>query len=132
MSSPAVDIAQYLENNNHGTIGADVSGSWSINISREPSKPDQTVTLYDSGGDTPEPDANATRPAIQLRVRARDYLSAYDQAFAVRNALITPKSIMINGRLYVGIWATDDISLLRYDDNNRAILVANFDIFREA
>lgn len=129
MNSPAVDIAQYLEDNAVGTIGG--SSGWSINVSKEPAAPNDTVTIYDTGGFGIDYDANIYQPTVQVRVRGTSYISVHAKIEEIELLLISPKSFTKNSR-YVGAWQAGGYESLQYDENDRAIIVLNINLMREA
>lgn len=129
MNSPAVDIAQYLQDNAAGTIGG--TSGWSINVSKEPATPDNAVTIYDTGGFGIDYDANIYQPTIQIRIRGNGYLNVHAKAEEIETLLIAPKSFTKNSR-YVGAWQAGGYESLQYDENDRAIIVMNINLMREA
>lgn len=129
MNSPASDIMQLLSDNAVGTIGG--GSGWSLNVSKEPASPDNTVTLYDTGGFGNDYDANIYQPTIQVRIRGIGYPTVYAKAEEIEQILIAPTSFTKNSR-YVGAWNAGGVESLGYDDNDRAIIVMNFNLMREA
>jgi len=129
MTSPAYNLAQHLETKGVGTFGG--SSSWAISVSREPVEPDDAVTLYDTGGAAPVLFNEKTRDeTIQVRVRSKDYLSAYnkhDEIFGFLNAIINET---IGGDDFIGVWLQSDILNVGRDDNDRQILTANYRLER--
>jgi hypothetical protein len=128
-TSPAHDLALYLAEQGLGTFGADVG--WSINVSTEPAAPDETITLYDTGGPAPYlVDEDLRRPAVQVRVRSPLPESAYAKMDAVVRELIAPLERVLYGSRYVGVYMTSDILSIGRDENNRLRLTANFEAER--
>lgn len=129
--SPAYEIAQHLQAHGIGTFGAE--SGWSINVSREPPAPDKTVTLYDTGGlDVIQVDADLRAPFIQVRVRSRNYLEAFDKHEAIYQLLAVPMEQEIGEHHYIGIWRQGDIADLGRDDNDRHLITANYRINRQS
>lgn len=129
MNSPAADVMQYLSDNTVGTIGG--TSGWSLNTSKEPATPDNCVTLYDTGGFGADYDVNLYQPTIQIRIRGVGYQAVYEKANEIEALLIAPTSFTKNSR-YVGAWNPGGFESLGYDDNDRAILVMNINLMREA
>ena len=129
MNPPSGDIAAYLAGQGLGTLGG--TSSWAINASKEPAGPDNCITVYDSSGFAPDPDNGVYEPSMQLRIRGNSYPIVYAKAEAARDALITPKGFTQGGSAYVGVWQQGSIESLGYDDNDRAVLVLNFNILRQ-
>jgi hypothetical protein len=129
VNSPATDVIAYLATNGVGTVGA--TSGWSLNLSKEPASPDTTVTLYDTGGFGADYDVNLYKPTIQIRVRGNGYSSVYAKAQAIETLLIAPKGFTQNS-FYVGAWNPGGFESLGYDENDRAIIVININLMREA
>jgi hypothetical protein len=53
------------------------------------------------------------------------------KALDIRNALLGLPKKIINGTQYTGIWLNTDITLLKYDETERPILITNWRIVRE-
>lgn len=129
MNAPSVDIANLLESEGLGVFGG-ISG-WCIYIGTEPSKPDTTVTLYDTTGAEPDYAAAIEYPAIQVRVRGSPYgyPAAYERAKDVRDLLIATNGVMLGGATY-SAWIMGDVAYLATDESQRPIFVANYRLMR--
>lgn len=130
MNSPARDIVDYIVAQSLGTLGA--ASGWGVYLAKEPTAPNTTITVYDTGGFNPDIETGGYRPTVQVRVRAHDYVTAYAKAAAIQAALLAPKGFTQGGTHYVGVWQEGDITTLGYDENDRILLVANYSIYREA
>lgn len=129
MRSPAHDVAVYLADQGVGTFGGNLG--WSINVSREPDKPDRCVTLYDTGGAEAFAEIKLFTPSFQVRVRAETggYAAAYDKQAEIRDLLIDLQNTELgvsNETYYLGIWLEGEIISVGRDDNDRHILTANY------
>lgn len=97
--------------------------NWSLWIGKQPKFPDQSITIYDTGGRPPNPRWLLDYPSVQVRIRGgqNDYELASQKAFEVRNRLLGRESynaydglgdriVMINGIGDVGFvgWSTKD------------------------
>lgn len=130
MNPASLDIAQRLAAQGHGTFAG--AATWGIFVAKEPQAPDGTVTVYDTSGESPDPDSDYWRPSVQVRVRHNDYLVAFAKMEELVNELTTDTlSFEINGTRYVGVYQFGSPQFLAFDDNDRAILVANFNIVRQ-
>lgn len=125
MNPPAKDIADYLE-----TVGLGIVGT-SIFAYGEPASPDDTITIYDTGGYDPIIPALLYSPTVQVRTRSMNYDTAWGKLLEVQNELLLPTTREIGGSRYIGIWMTGDANSLGRDDNNRWRIVANFRIQRQ-
>jgi len=134
MRSPAHDTALYLAAQGVGTFGG--ASAWSINVSREPNKPDRSVTVYDTGGAEADPETVLYTPSIQVRVRAEStgYVDAYNKQEEIRDILIQLQNITYGASSdtrYLGFWLEGDIQSIGRDENDRHILTANYRIERQ-
>ena len=130
MNSPAVDIMEYLQSGGVGTIGS--SSGWSLNSSREPATPDTTVTLYDGVGSGNDYEINLHSPSIQIRARGNNYRVVYAKMDEIESYLLSTESFTVGSTRYVGAWNPGGIELIGYDENDRAIIVMNINLMREA
>ncbi len=121
----ATNIARLLENQGFGTFAN--TSSWAISIGTEPDKPNNAITIYDTGGEAPDTDeADVNRMSFQVRVRSMDYVTAYAKLAAIRAYLISRGTKQINTTRYVGIYITSDILSIGKDESNRQLLTCNF------
>lgn len=130
MNSPAVDIATILV---LSSSAASLTEGVDLFISKEPTTPNATVTIFDTGGF--EPASSTERndfPTIQVRVRSTTYVLAYEKMELIKSVLHKFTSQNIGGTVYQGIWASSDIISLGYDGNDRPTLTLNFRIHRTA
>ena len=128
MISPARDLALRLQSAGLGQIGG--TSGWVISTSREPDGRFNTITTYDTGGedlDTDEQDL--TVHFIMVRVKARDYLEAYNKQREIQKLLI-PGFTTTSAR-YISWKSTSGIAQVEVDDNNYSILTANYSVFCE-
>jgi hypothetical protein len=141
MSSPALELAQYLaELTITGPFGG--GADYSVHVSREPATPDKVVTLYDTGGAeglVAGGGVDLRQPQVQVRVRSDDYEAAWNLQEAIREALLQPNAEAtghplertIGASRYVQVAPVADILSIGRDDNDRHILVANYQVIRQ-
>lgn len=122
MSSPAIDIKDVLVSHGVGVFGQ------TLFVSREPTKPNDVVTVYDTGGFDPEPN-DYLRPTVQVKVRNHDYSAGYAKAEQVRD-ILHEATFTQGGFRYMGIWVMSDIAHIGYDSNDLALFTINFRIHR--
>ena len=129
--SPAHELALHLETEGVGDFAAEVG--WSLNVSREPVKPDTVVTLYDTGGFDPlQVEIDLRQPTIQVRVRSKNYAEAIAKHQEIYDLLALPTARDIGSHHYLGIWLQGDIAGIGLDDNNRQLVTANYRINRQS
>lgn len=126
MSSPAGDIADYLEIQGVGTVGTNIFAHL------EPNKPNTCVTVLDTTGLQPlEIGENLRQPGIQIRVRAVDYESAYSlHNTIVRLLCVDVTEFSSASHRYVGCWQQGDIFNLGRDQNDRFVTTSNYLLIR--
>lgn len=119
-ATPADDLRNYLISNGITT---------SIFVGHEPDEPDSCITVYDTGGEAPDPKFALDMPTIQVRVRHNHYMSAYWATRQIKDILLGCGQFSGNdSNLYVGITAGTDIIVLERDNQNRTICVMNFNV----
>lgn len=132
MNSPAHDLALYLSGLMIGQFPYS-NGTWALSVSWEvEGPPDNAITLYDTSGTGPDTDdLNPVRVTLQVRVRSRDYPTAYSKQIEIRNALIKAAfPIVAATSRFVGIDVQSDVMSIGVDENNRHLLVANYRALR--
>lgn len=102
-----------------------------IYIASEPSTPDAVITLYNTGGEAPNPKWLLDFTGLQARSRANDYETAYDNLQDVFDLLLGRPAFTQNTTRYTGILASSGIMDIGRDDNERRILVCNFRLIVE-
>ncbi|MGE0366935.1 MAG: minor capsid protein [Phycisphaerales bacterium] len=128
--STAYEVAQYLASQSVGTFGG--NSLWSIHVAREPSGPDDVITVYDTGGEEPDTDEmDLYRPSFQVRTRSVDYLEGFQKQEAIRSLLILPNSLVMGTHRYVSVNMSSDILPIGSDDNNRYLITANYRCMKE-
>jgi hypothetical protein len=130
----ADDLATELSDAAVGTL-AGTSG-WGIYIGQEPDTapaPDTIITLYDMGGDPPNPKFLFEEPTVRIRVRGavQGYAAAYAKCVGIKDALLGLASKTIATTLYVGVFQLSDILFLNTDDKNRPVFSMLFRVARE-
>ena len=133
MTNPtSVDISSLLVSAGIGVLAA--KSGWSIHVSQEPEKPDQAITLYDTGSwREPHPALLLDFPSMQVKVRGAPgkYAEAHEKIWSIRELLLGLSPQTINGTYYSGVWVMSDIFHVANDENNRPMLTINFRISRE-
>ena len=128
MNSTAIDTAEILQDAGIGSISS--QSDWGIFYGQEPVRPNNCITVYDSGGFEAIPEADLTEPAIQIRVRANDYSAGYAKCLEIRDYLINFFNQVKNSSLYVLYVNQGDILALGTNENNRFLWTMNFRIIR--
>jgi hypothetical protein len=121
MSSPAIHIANILE-------AQDVCDV--CYIAQEPTEPNLTVTVYDTGGAEYSPEPGISTATVQIRVRALTYLESYEKQILIRDTLKNLINFEIDGKKYIGFWQSSDIFSLGRDDSQRYITTSNYRVER--
>lgn len=130
---PSEDIKDILVTESIGTFGG--TTGWGIFIGKQPDPGtvnEQTITLFDTGGQTPEVSVAIDKPTIQILVRGTewDYKNTHDKCIAIRNVLHRRPTETVNTTVYDGIYQAGDITFIEYQ-TNRPLFSLNFRMFVE-
>jgi len=130
MNSSSVDIKEMLVEDT--SLG--LTFATNLFIGREPIKPNDCVTIFDTPGFAPLLTLDGGGyyyPSIQIRIRNTDYRTGWSLAFAIMVLLHgRANEISSDGTLYTGIYCSSGPALLDWDENNRARFIVNFNIQR--
>ena len=110
------------------------SSGWAIYISREPSTAlDQAITIFDTGGEPPNPKWLLDFPTVMVRIRGArgKYKAAWQKAKDVKDSLLAVGPQVINGDQWDGINIAGDINAISYDENDRPLFTINFRLIVE-
>ena len=137
MNNPSVDIVEMLEgagdSSGIGGTGAMVFGI-DLFIAREPVKPDNCITIFDTPGFPPwlglDGETGYEYPSIQVRIRNKKYIDGWNLIEEIKNSLHGRHQETWNGTLYSIIYCSSGPALLDWDDNGNCRLVVNFNIQR--
>ena len=124
MNSAAIDIKTMLE----AESGLGLVFGTDLFVSYEPASPDNCVTIYDTGGGMPDitlQNGQYNRDDIQIRVRNNNYADAMNVIYSLVG-ILQGKTYIVNNIFYALIRETIAPYHIGYDDNNRAIIVVNF------
>jgi hypothetical protein len=131
MNASSVDIKDWLVDNS----GLGLVFATNLFIAREPTKPDNCVTIYDTPGEPAKPDfegdSSIYEDSIQVRIRNTSYITAWDLAEEIRDVLSPVSNTEINETTYLSIFHQNGPFVLEWDDNNRVIVIINFKITRK-
>ena len=133
MAAPSEGIRDLLVAAVVGVFNSTDNTNWSIHISKQPDKPDRAITIYDSGGQDPNPQWLVDYPTVQVRVRGgeNDYLVAHQKCRDIVNALIGLPSQDINGERWVSLAQTGGIAFMGYDEKKRPMFSTNWRLIIE-
>lgn len=118
-----------LANDDSFTPGVD----WLLKVGKKVPEPDKTITMYDTGGQTPNPKWAVDYPTIQALITGapNDYGAAWTKAREVRDALLGKDSFNAGSDRWVSITCPGDVGFIGYDDSQRPMLSVNFRIIIE-
>jgi len=103
---------------------------------REPTEPDNCVTVFDTPGRPPQltlgaqSEDNYYYPSVQIRVRNNDQDDAWALMEDIKEALHGRAGETWNGTFYSVIICASEPSFLDWDDNDRIRLIINLNIQR--
>jgi hypothetical protein len=120
MESPATQVKDILVGAGLGVFKA--KGDWGINIGYHPDKPDNTITLTDTGGFIPDTQ-DEDKPTVQVLVRAKDYVAGWDRGSAIRDYLVAYADDSIQAFLLVS-----DLACIGVDETKRPEFTLNLQL----
>lgn len=131
MANPAEIAKDLLVAAGVGTFGS--QSGWGIFVSKEPTSPDTTVTVYNTGGLAPNPKWLLDFPSIQVRVRgaANGFVAARQKAQDAKDALLGIPSQDVGPDRLVAINGISDVADIGYDEKERPLFTVNFSLIIE-
>ena len=130
MNAPSIDLKDMLEA--ESSLG--LTFATDLFIGKEPSEPDNCVTIYDTPGMPPglglDKDDKYQYPSIQVRVRNNSYVTGWNLANDIMDALHGRAHETWNSTYYMLISCSSGPALLDWDDHNRARFIINFELER--
>lgn len=130
MNAPSEDIVDFLYDSGLGTLGAE------LYTDIMPAEPDNCTVIRDTGGFDRETGFDSAysyeKPTIQVLVRDKAKLAAYNKIRAIIALLHKNISLTKGGARYICIWQEGDVMTLGTDEKNRMELSVNFRIHRTA
>lgn len=130
MNSASEDIKDMLD----GESSLGLTYGTDLFIGKEPSTPDNCVTIFDTPSFPPmravDPTVKYYYSSVQIRVRNKRYLDGYAVARNIFDSLHNRAQEMWNGTLYTVIQAAGEPALLDWDGNNRPRFIINFNMNR--
>jgi len=118
------DIAIYLQANGIGTIGTDIF------LGYQPESPNNSITLYETGGYALDLAGFLRYPTLQIMVRNTSYSAARTKIDSIIALMHRTVNTTINSTRYCSIYTTSDATSLGKDDQNRSLLSVNFELTR--
>ena len=132
MTSPAVDIANKIRSDGFGGIVN--KAGWAISATREPAKPLNVITLYDTGGSPPDTDEqDILLQSVQARVRAKEYPEGYAAIRSIVTGLTLSRSFSAEAGRYLSIKCiSGPMNIGRAEASDAFLLTANFEVLIQA
>lgn len=109
------------------------STGWTLKVGKTIPTPNKVVSMYDSGGQEPNPRWAVDKPSIQAVIRGDvdDYGPTWLKARQVRDALLGLDSVTIGTDRWVSVTCMGDIGFIGYDDKDRPSFSVNFRLIIE-
>jgi hypothetical protein len=129
MNASSVDVKDILIADS--TLG--LVFATSLFVGKEPSKPDNCVTIFDTPGFPPllGLETNGYEyPSVQIRVRNTTYLNGWNLVEKIKASLHGRAQQWWNGTLYSVIYCASGPAFLDWDDNGNARFIINFNLQR--
>jgi hypothetical protein len=137
MNNCAEDIRHILEagldDSDSSSGGLGLVYAVNLFVDREPAKPINCVTIYNTEGRPPYLGLNCVGyeyPSVQIRVRNSDSNVAWALIEGIKDSLHGRHQQTWNGTLYSVIACSSGPALLEWDDNGNVILFINFEVQR--
>lgn len=126
--SAAIDIAQYLADQGHGTAGTDILAH------STPDSPSTMTSVYTFGspmslrshGKGSSKAVWGIKENIQVQYRSKSRLSADTNMRSIFDTLESAGGFTVNGTEYLFVECTRFPGQLRVDDNDRVVFFAEF------
>ena len=118
------DIAEYLEDLGHGTVGTDIFVGWM------PDSPDNCIVVTATGGQPPEMCVELESPGFQVRVRNTSSSAGWTAANNILDDLHDLTNTTIESRMYHYIKAQQSVNRLGKDGQDRSLFSINFIAFK--
>lgn len=129
MNDASYDIKDMLE-----AAGLGLIFKKNLFIVKEPSRPDDVVTITTTPGFAPERTLDNGlwyyRSAVQIRIRNNGYSDAMTLGVNIMQSLHDRANTEWDGTLYAVIQATGEPTPMAWDENNRSIVIINFNLQR--
>lgn len=127
MASPAEVAASFFSSEVGGATG------WVVKFGKQVPTPDKTITMFDTGGQPPNPKWAVDFVTIQALVRAgpNEYGVCWTKARAVRDALLGIDSVTVGSDRWVSVVCQGDVGFVGYDDRERPTCSVNFRVIIE-
>lgn len=125
---PSVDVMSILNDD----FSIDLTFRDNLFVGREPSSPDNCVTIFDTPGFGPvsaySMDVQYDYPSVQIRVRNKDYRIGWRMILAIKQLLHNKAHFTVNGTRYESVECALEPALLDWDENNRVRFVSTFNL----
>ena len=130
MNYASKDISDMLEGDS--TLG--LTFNTNLFRAKEPPRPDNLVTVYDTPNFPPERTLDnenwVLNSSVQVRIRHNSYSEGMDWSRDIMESLHNRVQEEWNGTLYTVIRATGEPVPMSWDENNRIIIIINFNLQR--
>ncbi len=130
MNPTSQDIKDMLE----AQSSLDLTFNTNLFMNKEPARPNNAVTIFDTGGLKPQLNFNKNekyqKPTVQIRVRNNSYQTGWALINDIRDILHGRGHEVWDGTTYELIQCRTEPAFLGQDENNRPWFTANFLIQR--
>jgi len=122
MINVALEVAEYLEDNSIGTVGTNIF------VDSLPEEDGTIVSVYNTGGSSPDIDLPIPYPSFQVLVRDEQSSVAYAKIKSVVDLLVNKYNVVLvsGGNYYYSINMRGEIQNLGQDERNRKEYTVNF------
>lgn len=130
-STPALIVLGIIEDQGIATPGG--TASWAASRGVEQKKPENHVTVYDTGGDEADTgERDIRRRLIQVRTRSRTHDQGTNKQQEIQNALHSITNLDLNGAIRVlSFSVVSDIAFIGKSDNNAFLFTSNYRVLTQ-
>ena len=131
MNSYSKDIVQLLSDE----VSVSLTQAVDLFYARMPTTPQNCTVVYDESGPPPllqyvKSRSNYYYSSVSIRVRNTDYDAAWVIMDEIQTFLHGHSQVVINGTFYALIKAINPPHQLHFDENDRVVLIINFEVQR--
>ena len=120
------ELANYLANQGFGTLGTDIF------VNKLPETPDDVIAVVRSGSRPPvqvlSGEIVIDEVGIQVQVRGTSVADTFQKISSIRDTLIQLYNTQVGAYNVLGVISVGTPLVLRWDERNRVVYIANFDV----
>ena len=122
MNHVALEVAEYLEDSGIGTVNTNIF------VDRLPDNTNNVISVFTTGGSTPDIDLPIPYPSFEVLVRNISAQTGYEIAESIADLLHRTynSTLLSGGNYYYSILLQGEVNLLGRDEKDRIEYSVNF------